>query len=274
MVRTIEARVSEELGEKYTSGDLASALDAVHGSDPIARTDSLSRLAKAQFRVYLRQALYPGTADDPFVPSATHWHIASLGSPSLMADLFTSNYDDLLEDAKQALDRGGRVRHFHGKLPQRWNGKTVLSNPPVVTSRDYMAAEERQRYVRLAAALRNKTVLLVGFSLYDPNLTRIIRNEASDCRALIVASPKETGNPRQQVLRIELLRRFWNGLNVAVTAIEAYEELPAFFLAMRTEIARLDNRPLARIGSRALNASVKVKSGGQEWSARVAAAVT
>jgi hypothetical protein len=76
---------------------------------------------------------------------------------------------------------------------------------------------------------------------------------------------------------LDLLRRFWSGLNVDVTAIEAYEELPAFFLAMRSEILRLQGRTIADVGSRALRGSVVHSlwewSGVREWRSRLQDAV-
>jgi hypothetical protein len=193
-----------------------------------------------------------------------------------MPDVFTSNFDDLLEDAKLALTRSGRVRHFHGRLPQRWSGTTRLGDPPVVTSRDFMAAEDARRYERFANALRDKTVVLVGFSLADPNLARIIRSQARDCRAVLVASPAGL-EPDQQRLRLDLLQRYWRGLNISVTAIEAYEELPAFLLAVRRFVLERQGRSLSEIGARALKASASDDPwtwvGAREWRAALKAAV-
>lgn len=256
MVGTLQDAAAADLASRVTPAGLEAVLESVHKSDPISRADSLQRLLTTPiFRRHLHESLYPNTSGDPYRPSVLHWHIASLVDRKLMPDVFTSNYDDLLEDAKQSLGRSGRVRHFHGRLAQHWAGTSRLADPPVITSRDYMAAEEHRRYERFAGALKNKTVLLVGFSLSDPNLARIIRNQARDCRAILVASPSNL-DPRQKALRVDLLRRYWRGLNVTVTAIEAYEELPAFFLALRREILRKQGRRLGELGERALQASI------------------
>jgi hypothetical protein len=158
-----------------------------------------------------------------------------------------------------------------------WNKSTRLSDPPVITSRDYGAAEEGDRYRKVAEALRDKTALLLGFSLSDPNLARIIRAQAKDCRALVVASPMGF-SPAQQSLRLSLLRRYWQGLNIAVTAIEAHEELPAFLLELRRQVGRQLGSPAARTGAEALRAAARIDwtrwFGAREWRDALSDAVT
>lgn len=270
IVTSIQAEGSKDLADHIDANDLEEVLSSLHRTDPIARADSLQRLLTTPiFMRRLHGALYGGLpSGESFRPSVSHWHIASLEDRQLMPDVFTSNYDDLLEDAKKALSRSGRIRHFHGRLPQKWSGASRLGNPPVITSRDFMAAEEERRYEPFASALRDKTALLVGFSLADPNLARIIRSHATDCRAILVAS---AGNLTfsQQKLRLALLQRFWHGLKISVTAIEAHEELPAFLLALRREVLLKQGRSLSELGDRALQASTANNPwtwrGAREW---------
>lgn len=270
LVSSIQAAATDELADRVDADDLDAALTKLHRTDPISRADSLKRLLTTPvFTKHLHEALYSGLpTGESFQPSTSHWHIASLVDHSLMPDVFTSNYDDLLEDAKKRLGRSGRVRHFHGRLPQRWAGTSRLGDPPVITSRDYMAAESGERYEQFASALRDKTVLLVGFSLADPNLARIIRGQARDCRAILVAS-RGNLNIRQQRLRLDLLRRFWQGLKISVTAVEAYEEVPAFLGALRREVLMRKGRTVSEAGVRGLRASALhdpgIWSGAREW---------
>ncbi len=276
MVASIERDAARDLVSKVEPAGLQAVLTSLHREDPISRADSLQRLlTTGPFHRHLHEALY-GPIGAVYRPSVAHWHIASLIDRHLMPDVFTSNYDDLLEDAKKALGRSGRVRHFHGRLPQKWTGTTRLSDPPVVTSRDYMAAEERKRYDRLAGALQDKTVLLVGFSLSDPNLARIIRSQARDCRAILVASPANLSRG-EQALRLDLLRRYWHGLKIDVTAIEAHEELPAFLLALRREIGIRQGQRLPQVGEDALVKSVIQSpfgwTGARDWRSRLRGAV-
>jgi hypothetical protein len=164
MVGAIQAQAADDLQSRVSAADLAVVLASLHRTDPVSRADSLKRLLGTPlFTKRLHEALYPNLPPgESFRPSVSHWHIGSLVDRRLMPEVFTSNYDDLLEDAKKALGRSGRVRHFHGRLPQRWAGTTKLGDPPVVTSRDYMAAEDERRYERLAEALPDKTVLLLA----------------------------------------------------------------------------------------------------------------
>ena len=256
MVESIQTETYPDLPGMDEQG-FEAVLNALHRTDPISRADTLQRLATApSFRKRLHTALFGGLpAGETYRPSIVHWTLASLVDHGLMTDLFTSNYDDLLEDAKKALGRSGRVRHFHGRLPQAWTGSTVLDDPPVVTSRDYMSAEAKHRYDKIAVALGNKTALLVGFSLSDPNLIRIIRDNAKDCRAIVVASPGGL-DADQQALRLKLLRGYWRGLNIDVTAIEAHEELPAFLTALRRRILRGQGTTPSALGEEALRVSM------------------
>lgn len=277
MIDVLQSSVANDLKTRISPAELDTVLASLHRGDPISRADSLQRLVReTKFRKHLFEALYPARATDRYQPSVLHWHIASMVDRTLMPDAFTSNYDDLMEDAKMALGRSGRVRHFHGRLPQGWSGSSRLYDPPVVSSRDYMAAEEKQRYENLARALRDKTALLVGFSLSDPNLTRVIRNEAQDCRALLVASPRGL-SISQQALRLDLLRRYWQDQNVAVTAVEAHEELPAFLLALRRAVQRLQGASPSRTGARAFRASATTSpstwTGARLWRDRLQDAV-
>jgi hypothetical protein len=256
MVAAIQDETARDLAPYLGSGELDAVLASIHHSDPISRADSLQRLNPRLFNQRLHSALFGGLpSGERYRPATAHWHIASLVDEARMPEVFTSNYDDLLEQATRALGRPGPVTHFHGLVPQRWNGKSKLAEPPVVTSRDYMEAPIQDRYLSVSAALSNKTALLVGFSLTDPNLARIIHGRARDCRALLVATPG-TLNDAQQALRLDLLQRYWLGLNIAVTAIEAHEELPAFLLALRREILIKEGRTLSETGVDALATSV------------------
>ena len=257
MIASIRLAAREKLEAQIPPQDLDAVLDIVHRGDPISTADSLQRLlGGSEFRKLLYAALYPGNAATETEPATVHLHVASLLDQRLMPTVFTSNYDDLLEEGKKRLAHGtGRVVHFHGRMPRAWEEKRGIYDPPVITSRDYYAAEDAKRYDKLTVALRDKKVLLVGFSLSDPNLTRVIRNEARDCRAILVASPYVLSNEQQQ-LRIKLLHRFWTGLNVDVTVIEAHEELPAFLMALRKEILRQQGQSPSELGAQALRTSV------------------
>jgi len=71
----------------------------------------------------------------------------------------------------------------------------------------------------------------------------------------VVATPGRLSG-KQQRLRLDLLRRYWQGLNIQVSAIEAHEELPAFLLALRRSVLRRRGQRPAALADRALRASV------------------
>jgi hypothetical protein len=236
---------------------LSRILSVIHGDEIIGRTDTIRRLLGGPaFARGLHQALYGG---DPPVPSPAHWHLASLMDVTQMPDLYTSNFDDLLEIAHKVVGTGGRIRHFHGKLPIQWNGER-LYRPPIVTTRDYVAAERGVLYEPLAADLADKTVLLIGVSLADPNLVRLVRENSGDCRALLVVSRKELSAADQE-LHLRLLKGFWQDQQVKVVAAEAYEHVPGFLMELRRQIASKRGKSWFEAGERA-------------WSKRIVASPT
>ena len=83
-------------------------------------------------------------------------------------------------------------------------------------------------------------------SLADPNLMRLI-NRSADCRALVVATPGSLAS-EDQGIRLEMLERYYNGLGIRTVAIEAYEEVPAFLLELRRQVAVISGTSLADAG--------------------------
>ena len=171
-----------------------------------------------------------------------------------MPDLYTANFDDLLEAAHRHVGSGGRIRHFHGKLAAGWTG-TRLYSPPIVTTRDYIQAERKANYDNLAADMANKTVLLIGLSLSDPNLARVIRENGADCRALLAVGRGRLSD-EEQVVRLRLLKRFWQDQQVIVYAADGYELVPAFLLELRRQIVLKRGKSWYGEGVRAWRARV------------------
>jgi hypothetical protein len=173
-----------------------------------------------------------------------------------MPEIFTSNFDELLELARRQIHRTGKIRHFHGRLPLAWTGVSPLRDPPVVTTRDYQAAEAK-RYVELAKTLRTRFVVLLGLSLADPNLARLISNQARDCWGLISATPRGLSQ-EGEALRVTLLRRFWAPQGINVVAIQSHEELPAFLLHLRRRVEEnVRGRSLDAVGETAWKAQAR-----------------
>lgn len=230
MAVSVEEEASQLSG--VAPGSLRRILALLHGEDVIGRTDSIRRLiGNRDFARVLHKSLY---SNDAPVPNESHWHLASMMDSKLMPDLYTANFDDLLEAAHRHVGTGGRIRHFHGKLPIAWAG-TRLNSPPIVTTRDYIQAERKAQYDSLAADMADKTVLLVGLSLADPNLARVIRENGADCRALLTIGSGDLTREEQSI-RLRLLRQFWRDQQVAVYAVTGYELLPGFLMELRRRI--------------------------------------
>jgi NAD-dependent SIR2 family protein deacetylase len=250
---------------KIANSEMDTILEKVHGSDVIGRADSLRNLTDdLDFVLAMHDSVYPGLAKHAhYLPTTSHWHIASLIDPTLMPLTFTANYDDLLEDAMSAVGRAGTVDHFHGKLPQCGPVSPALAADLVVTTRDYVYAEQRGRYALLQDALQKKTVLFLGMSMSDPNMIRVINaGPRRPCHALIVASAASLA-PADQEVRLKLMENHLQGLGVRALAIQAYEELPAFLLELRRQILEKPGGSLAATGHAAL--ATNARRGLEAW---------
>lgn len=250
LVDRMTERCSSVIG--LAASRLQVTLEKVHRADPLGLADSMRHLmGMNEFAAALHASLYE--APDPnaaFLPSQSHLHLASLVHPGLMPELTTTNYDDLLEDALSQVRRGGRVQHLHGILPQRWNRTSRLYRPPVVTTSDYIEAEAAEQYQQLRDRLREKVTLLIGVSLADPQLARVINQEHADCTALVVATPGDLSS-REQELRLDALREFWREQSISVVAVESHEEVPAFLAELRRSTqVEFGNDP-SELGTRA-----------------------
>ena len=142
---------------------------------PPERVTRLAQAYEAEFKpTGLHNALRTLVADDDFTPSSAHERLLRLP----WADVFTTNWDTLLESAsKTVLDRaytivrnmndipkGARPRiiKLHGSLPD---------SSLILTEEDYRTYPHRfSAFVNtVQQAMMETTFLLVGFSGNDPN---------------------------------------------------------------------------------------------------------
>lgn len=135
IVATIEAKAATDLADRLSPADLGAVLSKLHRDDPVSRADSLKRLVKASvFWKRLHEALFPALpGGETFQPSTSHWHIASLVDHTLMPSVYTSNYDDLLEDAPTCVEYPERRRRVEPRCstttPRRSNSYRMIREP-------------------------------------------------------------------------------------------------------------------------------------------------
>lgn len=150
---------------------------------------------RVQFSQLLYAALYGDPTGSPCTPDPNHvhQHIVQLFR-EMPGKVWTTNYDDLLEEAarlsgiavrtldlaRRKEDRSFSIAHIHGFLapPDRANGHPTPQKSPVILAEDDyhgvavdLSGWTNREYQRLFDGRR---VLILGMSLTDPNLRRVL----------------------------------------------------------------------------------------------------
>jgi hypothetical protein len=171
-------------------------LDLLQGQS-LAAVDLVRQRVGADFHVVLRGALYEREELRKFQPTEVHYALAKLALDSQppFPCLHTTNYDDLLEltianmvgkrpravhATRRSVSDGPRVVHLHGYFPfdppnaaeeKRLAAELVASDLDYHRlSNDHAAWTNRE----LMALLDARSVLIVGMSLTDPNVRRLL----------------------------------------------------------------------------------------------------
>ena len=177
-------------------------------------------------------------------------------------DIWTTNYDCLIEHASEAADRGlsvvtserdfrqrstsgRRLVKMHGSMP-RTAGQSWVEQP-TITRKDYEEYEitHQRTWAALRAAYLTRSFLFLGFSFLDPNievllrLARTIGDIAAPEHYTVLKRPEPEEERRSFELRVQDLE--YSG--IAVTIIESYDDLDPLLarLVRRTRTA-LNNR--------------------------------
>ena len=144
------------------------------------------------FQTLLHQALYEGISGYDLQP--IHYELACcvLHQPHRDQEhvIYTLNYDDILEKAMESVGgekpraitagtpKDNSVIHLHGYLPldiEKAEGTLILSE------KDYLNTDESWADERLKSIFEkpNRDILLIGMSLRDPRLRRLLHHRAS-----------------------------------------------------------------------------------------------
>lgn len=213
------------------------------------------------FDKLVQQALYSSeAAPSGFVPfpKQTHKHLIALVDPHPQR-IWTTNYDDLLEHAALAagktvrvLHPGARseraglsVAHLHGFLPPPARDLDYPTNKPsplILAEDDFHLVSwdssgwVTQEFLNLLDRYR---VLILGMSLDDPNLRRVLAlNTARSIEAreeprqhfAVVKQDQFSSNEKQR-----WYREYWEAHGVELIELPSHEHLLPFLARLRYE---------------------------------------
>lgn len=221
-------------------------------------------------------ALYGSPGRRRFYPSRLHQAVAKLALCSLergnQVELFTTNYDGLLEEAvNEALGDGGPacqprcrwrnprrpdvvpVHHIHGYLDAE--DETADSDDVVVGSLDYERIAQASwdwPGEELGAALAKGPILFVGTSLTDPNLLRILaklrnrhdhgRDGGEDNTLLLAWQGLGVGEDDRERFG-HLLDNLWRRYRIKAVLLDDYSDLTLFLHETAQVTANPDHLP-------------------------------
>ena len=236
----------------------AAYLDLLQGQS-LAAVDLVRQRAGSDFHVVLRGALYEREQLRKFQPTEVHYALVKLALDSQppFPCLHTTNYDDLLEltlhntigkKAKavhasgRAASDGPRVVHLHGYFPydpQPVTTEKRLANELVMSDLDYhRLSNDHTAWTNreLLTLLDSRSVLIVGMSLTDPNVRRVLaylsqhqkrREEGHDHFVILQhrpAGPDELMSRAAQMLD-EDEHDFWDGQGVKIMRLTSWDGL-------------------------------------------------
>jgi hypothetical protein len=233
-------------------------LDLLQGQS-LAAVDLVRQRVGADFHVVLRGALYEREQLRKFQPTEVHYALArlALDSEPPYPCLHTTNYDDLLEltianmvgrrpravhATRRSASDGPRVVHLHGYFPFDFPGAAEekrLAAELVASDLDYhRLSNDHAAWTNreLMTLLDARSVLVVGMSLTDPNVRRLLaylsehrksRDEAHDHFVILQQRPPFADEHHQRASEMleEDEYQFWHGQGVKILRLSSWDGL-------------------------------------------------
>jgi hypothetical protein len=226
----------------------------------LAAVDLVRQRVGSDFHIVLRGALYEREQLRKFQPTEVHYALAQLaliGDPPSYPCLHTTNYDDLLELAlgevagraprvvhagRRSTTDGPRVIHLHGYFPYAQPTaahEKRLAADLVASDLDYhRLSNEHTAWTNreLLNLLDARSVLVVGMSLTDPNVRRLLaylsehkkaHDDAHDHFVILQHRPP-LGTPEQQraaAMLDEDESDFWRQQGVKILRLTSWDGL-------------------------------------------------
>jgi hypothetical protein len=250
-------------------------LDLLQGQS-LAAVDLVRQRVGADFHVVLRGALYEREQLRKFQPTEVHYALGRLALDSQPAYpcLHTTNYDDLLELAlhnmlgkrpravhagRRSSADGPRVVHLHGYFPFDAAGAAEekrLAAELVASDLDYhRLSNEHAAWTNreLMALLDSRSVLIVGMSLTDPNVRRLLaylsehkksHDEAHDHFVILQQRPPMGDDEHQRASEMldEDEYKFWHGQGVKILRLASWDGLNYLLRRIRFTDEEWDRR--------------------------------
>ena len=193
--------------------DLSAKLYPDERADEKIPQEQILRLAQeyeAEFRpTGLHEALRRMVADDDFVPGSVHERL--LGLP--WADVFTTNWDRLLERSRAVRDRGYTIVQSKDDIPRGPRPRIVKLHGTLPNSRLILTEEDYRTYPAefspfvntVQQAMMETIFVLIGFSGNDPNFLHwsgwVRDNLVEAAPAIYLAGFLELSRPQRQMLQ-------------------------------------------------------------------------
>ncbi|HEX9104630.1 MAG TPA: SIR2 family protein [Polyangia bacterium] len=262
-------------GASHTRALSRAYLDLLQGQS-LAAVDLVRQRVGADFHVVLRQALYEREQLRKFQPTEVHYALArlALDSQPPFPCLHTTNYDDLLEltianmigkrpravhaNRRSASD-GPRVVHLHGYFPYDFPGAAEekrLAAELVASDLDYhRLSNDHAAWTNreLMTLLDARSVLIVGMSLTDPNVRRLLaylsehkkaHDDAHDHFVILQQRPPMADADQQRAS--EMLEddeyKFWHGQGVKILRLSSWDGLNYLLRRIRFTDEEWDRR--------------------------------
>ncbi len=276
-----ESLLLEAIG-RHSPGGAAQAralsrayLDLLQGQS-LAAVDLVRQRVGADFHVVLRGALYEREQLRKFQPTEVHYALArlALDSQPPYPCLHTTNYDDLLEltianmvgkrpravhATRRSSADGPRVVHLHGYFPYDFPGAAEdkrLAAELVASDLDYhRLSNEHAAWTNreLMTLLDSRSVLIVGMSLTDPNVRRLLaylsehkksHDEAHDHFVILQQRPPMESSDHQRASEMleEDEYKFWHGQGVKILRLSSWDGLNYLLRRIRFTDEEWDKR--------------------------------
>ena len=260
-----EALLEHAIG-RHTPGGATQAralsrayLELLQGQS-LAAVDLVRQRVGSDFHVVLRGALYEREQLRKFQPTEVHYALARLAldkDPPPFPCLHTTNYDDLLEltlhnitgrpprvvhAGRRSTTDGPRVVHLHGYFPYLQPSAAQekrLAAELVASDLDYhRLSNEHTAWTNreLLSLLDSRSVLVVGMSLTDPNVRRLLaylsehkkaHDDGHDHFVILQHRPPLGSDEQQRAAEMldEDESEFWRGQGVKILRLASWDGL-------------------------------------------------
>lgn len=276
-----QALLEQALGRHAPGGAAQSVeisrayLELLQGQS-LAAIDLVRQRVGAEFHIVLRGAMYEREQLRKFQPTESHYALVrlALDSEPPFPCLHTTNYDDLLEVAlknatgqrpravhagRRSLSDGPRVVHLHGYFPFEHPGvaeEKRLAAGLVASDLDYhRLSNEHTAWTNreLLSLLDSRSVLIVGMSLTDPNVRRLLaylsehkksHDESHDHFVILQhrpPGPDELMNRAAEMLDDDE-HRFWQEQGVKILRLASWDGLNYLLRRIRFSDEEWDRR--------------------------------